>query len=320
MVQEVENKIYLSVIIPLYNEEENIPKLVRELDDSFKNFDKKFEIIIIDDGSCDKSFQLLSQAAQKRKYIRIIRFGINFGQTAAISAGFHAARGEIIITMDADLQNDPRDVPLLLKKMEEGYDIVSGWRKNRKDKFLTRRLPSIIANKLISWITNVALHDYGCTLKAYRREIVNHIDLYGEMHRFIPALGRWCGASIAEVEVNHRERKHGKSKYGLSRTFRVLLDLLTVKFFLSYSTRPIQIFGKFGLYSFLIGLASLIEVIVLKVMRDRDMTGNPFLYLSVLMVIIGVQFIILGLLGEIIIRTYYESQKKTTYIIKERIN
>jgi glycosyltransferase involved in cell wall biosynthesis len=320
MTQEVGNDIYLSIIIPLYNEEDNIPQLIKELDDFFAHFDKKFEIIIIDDGSCDQSFHLLSQYAQERRYLRILHFGVNFGQTAAISAGFDAARGKIVVTMDADLQNDPRDIPLLLEKMEEGCDIVSGWRKKRKDNFLTRRLPSTIANKLISWITNVSLHDYGCTLKAYRREIVNHINLYGEMHRFIPALGRWCGASITEVEVNHRERKHGKSKYGLSRTFRVILDLLTVKFFLSYSTRPIQIFGKFGLYSFLIGLASLIEVVVLKILRDRDMTGNPFLYLSVLMVIIGVQFIILGLLGEIIIRTYYESQKKTTYIIKEKIN
>jgi glycosyltransferase involved in cell wall biosynthesis len=320
MVQEFGNDIYLSVIIPLYNEEDNIPQLIKELDAFFEHFDKKFEIIIIDDGSCDESFHLLSQYARQRSHLRILHFGVNFGQTAAISAGFDAARGKIVVTMDADLQNDPKDIPLLLEKMEEGYDIVSGWRKKRKDTLLTRRLPSTIANKLISWITNVSLHDYGCTLKAYRREIVNHINLYGEMHRFIPALGRWCGASITEVGVNHRERKHGKSKYGLSRTFRVILDLLTVKFFLSYSTRPIQIFGKFGLYSFLIGLASLIEVVILKILRDRDMTGNPFLYLSVLMVIIGVQFIILGLLGEIIIRTYYESQKKTTYIIKDKIN
>lgn len=320
MGQAAKKDISLSIVIPLYNEQENIPRLIKELDDFLKNFNKEFEVIIIDDGSSDNSYQMLSELARKRKYLRLLRFGANFGQTAAISAGFHSARGEIIVTMDADLQNNPRDITLLLKKMEEGYDIVSGWRKKRKDKFISRRIPSIAANKIISRITGVFLHDYGCTLKAYRKEIVKHINLYGEMHRFIPALGRWAGASITEVEVSHRARRHGKSKYGISRIFKVILDLLTVKFFLSYSTRPIQIFGQLGLISFLIAIASIIEVIMFKIFLNVDMTGNPFLYLSILLVIIGVQLIILGLLGEIIIRTYYESQKKPIYVIKERIN
>lgn len=249
--------------------------------------------------------------------VRVIGFKRNFGQTAAIAAGFDYAKGEILITMDGDLQNDPQDIPQLLKKIETGYDIVSGWRKKRKDSLLTRRVPSKIANWIISTLTGVRLKDYGCTLKAYRREIVKHINLYGEMHRFIPALASWAGAQVAEIEVNHRPRKHGSSKYGISRSLKVLLDLITVKFLVTFSTRPIHVFGFLGMMGILAGLVSGVILIAMKIFHRVDMTGNPFLYLAVLLEILGIQFVVLGLLGELIIRSYYETQKKTTYVIKE---
>jgi len=244
-------------------------------------------------------------------------FRRNFGQTAAISAGFDYAEGDIIITLDADLQNDPEDIPLLLKKIDDGFDVVSGWRMDRRDPFLTKRLPSHISNWLISLFTGVKLHDYGCTLKAYKKEVVKNIKLYGEMHRFIPALAEWIGASICEVKVKHFSRKYGKSKYGFSRIGRGLLDLLTVKFLLSFSTRPIQIFGKFGIVSIFLGFFSGVVLIIMKVVHRVNMTGNPFLYLSILFFLVGTQFISIGLLGEIISRTYHESQNKPIYFVKE---
>ena len=249
----------ISVIIPLLNEEENIPILYRELTDVLSGTGLEYELIFVDDGSTDRSYSLLLDIQKCDDHLIIISFRRNFGQTAALSAGFDHARGDMIITMDADLQNDPRDIPKLIEKLGEGYDLINGWRFDRKDPFINRRLPSIIANWVISTTTHVKLHDYGCTLKAFRKEITQNIRLYGEMHRFIPAIASGLGAAIAEVRVNHRERRFGKSKYGISRTIRVILDLITVKFLLSYSTRPIQVFGLLGFTSGMAGFLIAID-------------------------------------------------------------
>ncbi len=307
----------VSVIIPVFNEEENIESLYAELKESLNSLEKDYEIIFVDDGSTDETPALLRRIYREDRKVKGIIFRRNFGQTAAISAGFDYADGNIILTLDADLQNDPKDIPQLIEKIEEGYDVVSGWRAERKDPFLSRRLPSRISNWLISFFTGVKLHDYGCTLKAYRREIAKDIKLYGEMHRFLPALASWVGASICEVKVRHRPRKYGKSKYNFSRINRGFLDLLTVKFLLSFATRPIQIFGKFGLISIFSGFICGIILVFMKVVSGIDMTGNPFLYLSILFLLIGGQFISMGLLGEIISRTYHESQNKSIYFVKE---
>ncbi len=316
-----EEKIDITVSIPIYNEGENIQHIVDELIPVLEGLGRSFEVLFVDDGSEDGSFDILKELAQRDTRIRVIRFRRNFGQTAALDAGFKESRGEIIFTMDGDLQNDPADIPRLLEKMEEGnFDIVSGWRKDRKDKFITRRIPSIIANRLISKITSVRLHDYGCTMKAYKRELTTHFNLYGEMHRFIPAIGRFIGASITELPVNHRARKFGQSKYNLSRVVRVILDLLTVKFFSGYLTQPIKIIGRIGLLFFLVAFAALGWVIFDKVANNQDMTNSPFFFLSILGFISGLQFMVFGLIAEILVRTYYESQNKPTYNIKERIN
>lgn len=316
-----EGKIDITVSIPIYNEGENIQHIVDELIPVLEGLGRSFEVLFVDDGSEDGSFDILKELAQRDTRIRVIRFRRNFGQTAALDAGFKESRGEIIFTMDGDLQNDPADIPRLLEKMEEGnFDIVSGWRKDRKDKFITRRIPSIIANRLISKITSVRLHDYGCTMKAYKRELTTHFNLYGEMHRFIPAIGRFIGASITELPVNHRARKFGQSKYNLSRVVRVILDLLTVKFFSGYLTQPIKIIGRIGLLFFLVAFAALGWVIFDKVANNQDMTNSPFFFLSILGFISGLQFMVFGLIAEILVRTYYESQNKPTYNIKERIN
>lgn len=307
----------ISVVIPVFNEEKNIKLLYPKLKYVLDNLGKNYEIIFIDDGSTDKTSALLHQICEKDRKVKVVVFRRNFGQTAAIAAGFDYAKGDVIVTLDADLQNDPKDIPQLIKKIEEGFDVVSGWRAERKDPFLSRRLPSYISNWLISLFTGVKLHDYGCTLKAYRREIAKDIKLYGEMHRFIPALASWVGASICEVKVRHRPRKYGKSKYNFSRINRGFLDLLTVKFLLSFATRPIQIFGKFGLISIFLGFICGIILVVMKVVSGVDMTGNPFLYLSILFLLIGGQFISMGLLGEIISRTYHESQNKSIYFIRK---
>ena len=307
----------ISVIIPVFNEEENIESLYAELKESLDSLKKDYEIIFVDDGSTDKSPTFLRRICEEDRKVKVVVFRRNFGQTAAISAGFDYAKGEIVVTLDADLQNDPEDIPQLIEKIEEGYDVVSGWRTERKDPFLSRRLPSHISNWLISFFTGVKLHDYGCTLKAYRREIAKDIKLYGEMHRFIPALASWVGASICEVKVRHRPRKYGKSKYDFSRISRGFLDLLTVKFLLSFATRPIQIFGKFGLMSIFSGFICGVILVVMKVVSGIDMTGNPFLYLSILFLLIGGQFVSMGLLGEIISRTYHESQNKSIYFVRE---
>ena len=307
----------ISIVIPVFNEEKNIgllyPKIKRVLD----NLGRNYEIIFIDDGSTDKTPILLHRICEEDRRVKAVVFRRNFGQTAAISAGFDYADGRIIVTLDADLQNDPKDIPQLISKIEEGYDVVSGWRAKRKDPFFSRRLLSYISNWLISLFTGVKLHDYGCTLKAYRREIAKDIKLYGEMHRFLPALASWVGASIYEVKVSHRSRKYGKSKYDFSRISRGFLDLLTVKFLLSFATRPIQIFGKLGLISIFSGFICGIILLVMKMVSGVDMTGNPFLYLSILFLLIGGQFISLGLLGEVISRTYHESQNKSIYFVRE---
>lgn len=313
-------EIALSVVIPVYNEEESLPQLHKAISQEVEKLHISYEIIYVDDGSQDQSYEILKTNFDGDPHVRVIRFRRNFGQTAALAAGFDHARGAVIVTLDADLQNDPRDIGTLLAKINnEGYDVVSGWRIHRKDKFLTRKVPSYLANKIISRMTNVHLHDYGCTLKAYRKEVLNHLNLYGEMHRFIPALASWMGVRLAEVPVHHHPRKYGKSKYGVSRTIRVILDLINVKFLLSYSTRPIQIFGGIGLFSVALGGLAGVLAILLKIFYDMDLTGNPLLLLLILLSLIGIQFITMGLLGEMNIRIYHESQNKPIYVIRERL-
>ena len=310
----------ISVVVPVFNEEENLEELYRELAGALQKTGRTHEIILIDDGSTDSSWTALRSLQQKDGRVKLIRLRRNFGQTAALAAGFDRARGEIIISLDADLQNDPSDIPLLVQKVEEGYDIVSGWRKSRKDKFFSRRVPSRIANRLISWLTGVRLHDYGCTLKAFRSEVIKNIKLYGELHRFIPAIASQLGVRISEVEVNHRPRKHGKSKYSIFRFTKVILDMLTVKFLLSYSTRPLQIFGLIGLGSGLLGLIISIWLSIQRLFFGQGLANRPLLLLGVILIVIGFQFIMLGLLAEIMVRTYHESSGKKIYVIREVID
>ena len=317
--------VQLSVVVPIFNERENLELLVAKLHESLSAIGQTYEILLIDDGSKDGSWELMVTLAERYPCLHLIRFRRNFGQTAAMSAGFKESRGEIIVTLDADMQNDPADIPKLLAKMDEGNDVVSGWRRDRQDPFINRRLPSIIANTLISRITGVHLHDYGCTLKAYRREIVNHIDLYGELHRFIPALASWVGGQIAEVPVTHHPRRFGKSKYGISRTLRVVLDLVTVKFMLRYATRPIHVFGKWGMLSGLTGVSMLLFILAAHLSYRwfgtefaSGLIKRPFWVISPFMLIFfGLQFVSMGLLAELQIRTYHESQQKPIYVIRE---
>lgn len=310
----------LSIVVPIYFEEANIRPLYTAITAALDPTHLVYEIICVDDGSGDNSFSILKELAATDSRLRVIRFRRNFGQTAAMAAGFEAARGAVIVPMDGDLQNDPADIPLLLEKIREGYDVVSGWRKDRQDTFLSRTLPSRIANGLISRLTDVHLHDYGCTLKAYRREVLEGIGLYGEMHRFVPALASRIGAKVAELPVRHHPRLYGTSKYGISRTMRVVLDLLTVKFLLSYATKPIQLFGKWGIYSMLLACATGSGTIYMKLFANTSMNRNPLLILTAFLLFMGVQFITLGLLGELNARTYYESQGKPIYSIRERLN
>ena len=310
--------VRISVVVPFYNEEQSVGEVYRRLKSALDGLD--YELIFVDDGSSDGSYQALREVWEKdREKVRVIRLRRNFGQTAALQAGFDKARGEVIVTLDGDLQNDPGDIPGLLKKMEEGYDLVSGWRRKREDPLFSRRIPSFLANRLISFLTGVRLHDFGCTLKAYRSEIIKQIDLYGEMHRLIPVLASWMGARIAEMEVSHRRRLWGRSKYSISRTLTVVLDLITLKFFLSYFTRPIHIFGLGGLVCLGLSLVAGAILIFMKLYQGVDMTGNPLLFLTIILVIVGIQFIVLGLLGEVGVRTYYESQKKPIYLVKEEL-
>ena len=313
----MEEDVDVSVVIPLYNEEGNIQELYRELNAVLHDKNFSYEILFIDDGSTDKTKTIVEELIENDPNVAMVTFRKNFGQTAAMSAGFDYSRGKIIITMDGDLQNDPADIPKLLEKIYKGNDVVTGWRYNRKDPFLNRRLPSIIANKLISSITGVHLHDYGCTLKAFKKEITDNINLYGEMHRFIPAIASAMGVSIAEVKVNHRPRIHGSSKYGISRTFRVLLDLITVKFLLSYSNRPIHIFGLIGIGSFSSGAIIAALLIFQRQIYGEPLGDRPLFLLAILFLFMGIQFITFGLMSELQIRTYHESQKKPIYYIKE---
>ncbi len=306
----------VSVVIPLLNEEESIPQLHERLTAALSKLDREYEIIIIDDGSTDRSYEILKNLQADDPHLCVIHFRRNFGQTAAFSAGFDMARGDVIITIDADLQNDPADIPLLLDKIDEGYDVVSGWRINRQDRMLDRKLPSKMANWMISKMTGVELHDYGCSLKAYRSEVVKNIKLYGEMHRFIPALASWVGVRVAEVPVNHSARQFGTSKYGLGRVIRVFLDLLTVKFLLGFSTRPIQIFGLVGMLCLFIGMAIGSYLTVLRLFFSQPLADRPMLLLTILLVVLGVQFITMGLIGELIVRTYYEAQNKPIYAVR----
>ncbi len=306
----------VSIIIPVYEEEESLPLLYKSIKEVMERLEREYEIIFIDDGSKDATFSVLEGIQKKDDRVVVISFRRNFGQTAAIAAGFEYAKNDIIVTMDADLQNDPGDIPLLLEKIK-GYDVVSGWRKNRKDKFLSRRLPSMAANWLISKVTGVYLHDYGCTLKAYRKEVIKNVKLYGEMHRFIPALASWVGATITEAETAHHPRKFGRSKYGISRTVRVTLDLITVKFLQSFSTRPIQAFGPGGLLLGFIGFLISLYLSFEKIVMGQDIGGRPLLFLGVLLIILGVQLVIMGLLGEMLARVYHESQGKPIFTVRK---
>jgi len=315
------SNIDLSIVIPVLNEEESLETLYNRLIKALSELDLVYEIIFVDDGSSDGSFEIMKRIAQKEQNVKVIKFRRNFGQTAGISAGFNFSRGSIIITMDSDLQNDPVDIERLIAKLEQGYDVVSGWRRKRHDGLIFRLIPSKVANWLIAKITRVPIHDFGCTLKAYRKEIVDDINLYGEMHRFIPALARWNGAEIAEIEVTHHPRTKGKSKYGISRLPRVILDLITVKFLMSFSTRPIQVFGALGLISGIIGFFICAYLSIGKLFFPSDKTSllnrMPMLIFGVLLIFTGIQFITMGLLGELVVRTYYEAQNKPIYSIKE---
>ena len=307
----------LSVVIPLYNEEPNVAELHRELTAALGAWGRSYELLFIDDGSTDGTFRLLKQLQAGDRHVRVVALRRNFGQTAAFAAGFAHARGRLIATSDGDLQNDPRDLPAMVDMLEEGHDMVCGWRRTRRDPWLTRRLPSNIANWLISRTTGVQLHDYGCSLKVFRSEVVRSLRLYGEMHRFIPAIASDQGVRIAEVVVNHRTRRFGTSKYGLSRTMRVVLDLFTVKFLLSYSTQPIQIFGPPGLLMGTLGLAITVYLGYVRLFTGQPIGDRPLLLLGILLIFAGMQFLTLGLLAELQARTYHESQDKPIYAVRE---
>lgn len=318
-----DNQLDLSIVLPIYNEEESIPALMTELPAALDAIGKSYEIICVDDGSRDGTFAALEAWQAQDDRVRVVRFRRNFGQTAAFAAGFDRARGEVVITMDADLQNDPADIPKLLAKMDEGFDVVSGWRVERWQEglksFIVRKIPSATANWLISKTTGVYLHDYGCSLKAYRNEVVKGIKLYGDMHRFVPAIASWFGVTVAEVPVKYRSRQFGTSKYGAGRIFRVLLDLMTVRFLLGYSTRPIRIFGAWGLISLLAGFGAAAYLSVMKILYNISLSDRPLLLMAVLLMVVGIQLISMGLLGELMVRVYFESQGKPIYTVREEL-
>ncbi|MHB1345980.1 MAG: glycosyltransferase family 2 protein [Candidatus Humimicrobiaceae bacterium] len=314
---EIQESVYLSVVIPVFNERENISYLYENLNKVLPLLCRKYEVLLIDDGSSDGTFDELVKIHEQNDNYKVIKFRKNFGQTPAMSAGFDYANGEIIITLDADLQNDPQDIPLLIEKMNEGFDVVSGWRINRQDKAMSRKLPSKVANWLIAKLTGVKIHDYGCTLKAYSRDVVKNIELYGEMHRYIPAVASWMGISVAEVPVHHHSRKFGKSKYGISRTIRVILDIIILKYLLTYSQKPIQIFGLIGLFTGLVGGIITIYLIIMRLFFNVALSSRPLFTLSIFMIFIGVQLITMGILGELLMRTYHEASGKPTYAIKQ---
>ncbi len=310
----------ISIVVPVLNEEESLPLLYERLTEVLAGSGYRYEIIIVDDGSTDRSFEVMRELYERDEHLRLIRFRRNYGQTAAFAAGFDRARGDVVITLDADLQNDPADIPALMAKIAEGYDVVSGWRVNRQDRFLDRRLPSAIANCLIGWATGVRIHDYGCSLKAYRRDILADVQLYGELHRFIPALAHAAGGRVTEIPVRHHPRRFGKAKYGLSRTLKVILDILAVRFLMSYSTRPIHIFGLLGLFSLGIGSIVLLYLAVVRLLLLRPIGDRPLTLLGILLTMLGVQLITSGLLAELVTRTYYESQGKPIYTVREELS
>jgi len=318
-VMDGQREPLISVIIPVYNEGQNISSLYEKLASVLGRIAKDYEVIFVDDGSSDDTLTQLRSISQKDPQVRVLVFSRNFGQTAALSAGIDSSRGRIIIPMDGDLQNDPEDIAPLLQKFEEGYDVVSGWRKNRKDPFFSRRLPSVIANRVISVLGGVHLHDYGCTMKAYRRDILKNIRLYGEMHRFIPIYAHWIGARVAEIPVHHHSRKFGTSKYGISRVIKVILDLMVVKFLLSYSQKPIYVFGGLGILMIIGAILSGVYGLYLKFFEGTSFILTPLPLLCVLLAVLGSLSILMGFLAEILTRTYYESQGKSTYQIKEVI-
>ncbi|MBL8050526.1 MAG: glycosyltransferase family 2 protein [Anaerolineales bacterium] len=311
----------LSIVIPVYNEQDNLPMLFDSIYTTMKPVNHSWEAVFIDDGSRDNSLQILQEYAQKDpEHIRLVSFRRNFGQTAAIAAGIDYSVGEIIILLDADMQNDPADIPMLLAKLDEGYDLVSGWRKIRKDNAITRNFPSMIANKIISWVTGVHLHDYGCTLKAYRREVLEGFRLYGEMHRFIPVYANSVGAKITEMPVRHHPRRFGKTKYGMERTVKVILDLFTVKFLVSYSSKPIYVFGSAGGFLILSSAILLTYLFIRRIFFAVGIASSPLLPLTAMFFILGFQSILMGLIAEMLVRTYHESQRKPTYTIRKKIN
>jgi glycosyltransferase involved in cell wall biosynthesis len=310
----------ISVVIPLFNEEENVGALLGELFGELQKLGRSYEVICVDDGSRDGTFAELARIAADRRELRAIRFRLNFGQTAAVSAGIEAARGEVIIPMDGDLQNDPADIGKLLAQLDAGHDVVSGWRKERKDREFGRKLPSRIANWMISAISGVRLHDYGCSLKVYRRDVLSDVKLYGEMHRFIPIYASWQGARVSEMVVNHRPRGAGHSKYGLSRTFKVVLDLMVVKFLASFATKPIYVFGGFGLASFACAMGAFLWALYYKLAGLKDFVQTPLPLVTVMFTLVGALSLLMGLLAELVVRTYYESQNKRPYLIAEELN
>jgi glycosyltransferase involved in cell wall biosynthesis len=307
----------LSVVVPVYNEQENILLLIEEIHNALRPLRKSYEIVLVDDGSRDESFPILVCASKSDPALTLVRFRRNFGQTPAMQAGLDAARGRIIVMMDADLQNDPHDIGRMLDKLEEGYDLVAGWRKDRQDAFINRKLPSMIANRLISATTQVKLHDYGCTLKAMRADLAKQLRLYGEMHRFIPAVAAFIGARIVEMPVNHRARRFGVSKYGIGRTLRVVLDLITVRFIQRYLTRPMQVFGLLGLVCFGLGLTISTWLAVEKLFFGHPLGDRPMLQLGIVLIVVGVQLLSLGLLADVVSRTYHEAQDRRPYFVRE---
>ncbi|MDY6935496.1 MAG: glycosyltransferase family 2 protein [Spirochaetota bacterium] len=314
------NDIELSIILPVFNEEKNIPLQFENIISFVDPLEINYEIIFVDDGSTDNSFGVIKEISKNDSRVKALCFRKNFGQTAAMAAGIEYSKGDVIVTMDSDLQNDAKDIKRLLKKINEGYDVVSGWRRERKDGLLYRRIPSIIANWLISKISGVKLHDLGCSLKAYRREVLQYVKLYGEMHRFIPIHVSWEGAKITEIQVEHHSRKFGISNYGLKRTFKVILDLITVKFMGTYSTKPIYVFGGIGLILFIMSIFSGSAVIIMKMMLNHSMIRNPLFHLTVMLITLSMMVVLLGILAEILIRVYHETQGQPPYRIREVVN
>jgi len=312
-----QGEVAVSIIVPAHNEEESLPHLHQQITTAMAPLGVQWQVVYVDDGSTDRTFQILEGIAQRDPHVAVVQLRRNFGQTAAIAAGIDHSSGEIIILVDADLQNDPADIPRLLAKLGEGYDIVSGWRKNRADPWWSRRLPSMVANAIISRVTGVRLHDYGCTLKAYRREVLQDIELYGEMHRLIPALAASIGARISEIEVHHRGRRFGKSKYGIGRTLKVVLDLVTIKFLSSYLTKPIYVFGAWGFALACIGVILTAVVLVEKIGSQVYVHRNPLAWIAGFSFVSALQLVLMGLLAELVVRTYHESQGRPIYFVRQ---